>query len=431
MSRGVVILALGSILLVLATVPARGAPPCVNRTMFQASHVRDARLDTGKLVFCTDDLCWAMDPATNAFTSIATLPKSKKPEPGIDATGRAKATATGVEFCPTGPGSCRSYKYKFKFSGDTSVSINAEGTLGAVVYTGDSMENQPTWVMLYDLAKPKELKRMKSGGVEVFGKSFWVYDTFYSASGKKLGKLALDYDSGPVRVGSELVAVTDKFTSKLSVFNATTAKLAWQSDLFLLAGSSEVIDPFAIIPSADAARIHVVAGAPNSGEVITVDAASGKQLARVSPPVCAGTNVPARARKVTRVAEVFAKGEEIVHATKENPLAYWKSANADSKACLALPTQGVIESPNQMRGFVRCLRDEVGKTEIPDKAISEGSIEVAMASIDKPQQQRLRDAAKGTTIVAVTYGKKGESTMHVAVRPDGRITAVWINSNKI
>ena len=429
MNRGVVILGLGLIL--LGAVPARGAPPCVNRTKFQATTLRDARLDKGKLVFCTDDLCWAMDPATNTFTSIAMLPKSNKPERGIDSTGRAKATQTGVEFCPTGKGSCRSYSYKFKFSGDTSVAINAEGTLGAVVYAGDSMENQPTWVILYDLAKPKELKRMKSGGVDVFGKSFWVYDTFYSATGKKLGKLDLKYDSGPVRVGPDLAAVTDKFSSKLAVFNATTAKLAWQTDLYLLAGSTDSIEPFQIVPSSDGSRVHVVAGAPNSGEVITIDVASGKQLHRGSPPLCAGANLTAHQRKVTHIAGQFAKGDEIVHATKENPLAYWKSANADSKACLELPTQGVIEAPDRMRGFLRCLRDEVGKAEIPDKAISEASLEVAMASIDKPQQQRLRDAAKGTTIVAVTYGKKGESTVHVAVRPDGRITAVWINSNKI
>lgn len=398
--------------------------------MFGASSLRDARLDNGKLVFCTDDVCWAMDPATNSFASIATLPRSKKPELGVDPSGRATATETGVELCPTGKGSCRSYRYKFRFSGATSVALNAEGTLGAVVYAGDSMENQPTWVILYNLAKPKELKRMKSGGVEVFGKSFWVDDTFYSAAGKKLGKLALEYDSGPVRVGPDLVAVTDKFSSRLSVFNATTAKLAWQTDLFLLAGSSEVIDPFAIIPSADGTRIHVVAGAPNSGEVITVDAASGKQLARVSPPICAGANVPARPRKVTRVAEVFAKGEEIVHATKDNPLVYWRSASAASKACQELPAHGVIEAPDKMRGFVRCLRDEVGKTEIPDTAIRESSLDAALASVDNAQHQRLRDAAKGTAVVAVTYGKKARSTVYVAVRPDGRITAAVIQGNK-
>ena len=418
------------LVIVLGSV-ASAAPPCVSRTKFQATSLRDVKLDKGKLVFCTDDVCWAMDPASNAFTSIATLPRSQKPEHGIDPTGRAKATEKGVEFCPTGKASCKAYSYKFKFSGETSVSLNAEGTLGAVVYAGDSMENEPTWVMLYDLAKPKEVKRMKSGGVDVFGKSFWVYDTFYSAAGKKLGKLDLKYDSGPIRVGADLAAVTDKFTSKLSVFNTTTAKLAWQVDLFLLAGSAEVIDSLAIVPAADGTRIHVIAGAPNSGDVITLDASSGKQLARRSPPVCPGANIPSNARKATRVAEVFAKGEEIVHATKENPLAFWKSANADSKACLELTTQGVIETPDRTRVFHKCVRDEIGKADIPDKAISEASLEVAMASVDKPQQQRLRDAAKGTTIVGVTYGKKGESTLHVAVRPDGRITAVWINSNKI
>lgn len=419
------------VLLLLLCVPAHAQTPCANRVKFQAAHARGAKLDNGKLVFCTDDVCWSMDPATRAFTSIATIPKPKKLDEGVDPTGRATATATGVEFCPT-KGNCKTYSYKFKFEGSTSVALNAEGTLGYVTYAGDSMENQPTWTMLYDLSKPKEVKRIKTATIEVFGKTFWSDDTIYSADGKKLGKVSLKYDSGPLRVGPDLVVVSGKFDSKLFAFDATTAKLAWQLDLHLLAGKSEVIDEYQLVASPDAKTIFVVAGAPNSGEVIAVDATTGKQLARTSPPVCAGANVTAKPRKPEHVAKVFVVGDEVVHATKQNPLVYWLSANADSDPCMALNNKGTIGEPMQMTVLAKCIRDELGKSKITDKVVGPASLEVAVHSTsdNKELNQKLRDAAKGATIVGIGYGKN-DSTIHVAVMPDGRITAVFINSNEI
>lgn len=265
------------------------AQPCVSRRKHSAESARDGKLENGKLVFCTSDNCWSMDPATRAFATAPKIPKAKtKYEEPVDPTGRAKATQTGVEFCPT-KDTCKLYKYKFKFEGVLWVAINTEGTLGAVTYQGDSMEDQPTWVLLYDLVKKKEIKRMKTGGVDVLGTSFLVDGTLYSATAKKLGKLAkgLSYDTGPVRLEkSNLIVFTDKFRSTLSLVDSMTGKLVHKIDLKLPVAKGDVIDPYLVVSSADGAQVHVVSGGPNTGEVITIDTATGKELARSAPPIC-------------------------------------------------------------------------------------------------------------------------------------------------
>lgn len=277
------------VLMVILAAREAVAQPCVSRRKHSAESARDGKLENGKLVFCTSDNCWSMDPATRVFTTAPKIPRSKtKYEEPIDPTGRAKATQKGVEFCPT-KDTCKQYKYKFKFEGVLWVAINDEGTLGAVTYQGDSMEDQPTWVLLYDLVKKKEIKRLKTGGADVLGTTFLVEDTLYSATAKKVGKLARDmsYSTGPVRIAkSNLIAFADKFRSTLYLVDSTTGKTVHKLDLKLPAAKGDVIDPYLIVSSADGAQVHVVSGGPNTGEVITIDTTTGKELARSAPPIC-------------------------------------------------------------------------------------------------------------------------------------------------
>ncbi|HEU0030360.1 MAG TPA: hypothetical protein VFQ53_07005 [Kofleriaceae bacterium] len=270
------------------------AQPCVTRSKHGGDSVRDGKLVDGKLVFCTwgtKDICWSMDPATRAFTPIATFPKPEtKYSEEVDPTGRAKATQTGVEFCPT-KDRCQSYKYKFKFRGTLWVAINDEGTLGAVTYEGDSMKHEPTWVMLYDLVKKKQIKRVDGARPDVFATTFLVYDTFYTAAGKKLGtlpeKLVTRWDAGPVRIPrSNLMAAANKFRAQLTIVDTATAKITQTIDLPLKTEEGTSVDAYQLVPSADGAQLHVVASAPFPGEVITIDPATGKQLARSAPPLC-------------------------------------------------------------------------------------------------------------------------------------------------
>ena len=270
---------------------AEATSPCVNREKTEWRQVRDAAIEGDALRYCTGDDCWSMKLAGKDVAPIAKLPVSKRrlPQSGTFADARgavlATATETHVEFCPSGPSSCK--KFDFKFANPPANGVfpvmNEEGTLGGVMYRGESEASQPSFVLTYDLARGKLIKQLKARDVEVLGHGFVIDDVLYTAAMKKLGKLAVP-DQGWSRVGtSDLLALHDKKQGAIVLQDSATAKVKARVPLEL----QDRATWFTLVVAPDAARVYAIGSALNEGEVVVIDVASGKIALRTTPTVCA------------------------------------------------------------------------------------------------------------------------------------------------
>lgn len=270
---------------------AEAASPCVNREKTEWRQVRDAAIEGDALRYCTGEDCWSMKLSGKEVAPIAKLPVSKKrlPQSGTltDARGAVLATATEthVEYCPTGPASCK--KFDFKIANPPANGVfpvmNEEGTLGGLMYRGESEASQPSFVLVYDLQRGKLIKQLKARDVEVLGHGFVIDDVLYTAALKKLGKLAVP-DQGWTRIGTtDLLALHDRKQGAIVLQDATTGKVKARVPL-------ELQDPaiwFTLVAAPDAAHLYAIGSQLHEGEVVVIDVAAGKIALRTTPMVCA------------------------------------------------------------------------------------------------------------------------------------------------
>ena len=270
---------------------AEATSPCVNREKTEWRQVRDAAIEGDALRYCTGDDCWSMKLAGKDVVPIAKLPVSKRrlAQSGtfVDAKGAvlATATATHVEFCPSGPSSCKKFEFKFANPPTNGVFpvMNEEGTLGGVMYRGESEASQPSFVLVYDLAHGKLLKQLKANDLEVVRHGFLIDDVLYTAALKKLGKLAVP-DHGWSRVGTtDLLALHDKKQGAIVFQDTATGKVKARVPLEL----QDHATWFTLVIAPDAARVYAIGSGLNEGEVVVIDVASGKLALRTTPTVCA------------------------------------------------------------------------------------------------------------------------------------------------
>jgi hypothetical protein len=289
---------LGSLAIGLAVTPPAAAEtaklasaPCVNREKIAWRQVRDPKLDAKTLAYCTGEDCWTLDLATN---TAAPAPKRPASGPRADGNGKllgeggavlATATETHASFCPTGPSSCKELDYKLASAAGGGVFpvMNTEGTLGAVIAHGVSEAGDPSYVLTFDLAKGTKIKQVKASQAQVLHTGFVVDDVLYSAAYKKLGKLATD-DHGWERIGTtDLIAQHDTKKGAIVIQEGATAKVKARVPLAV----EDLATWFTLVASADGAKLYAIGSKTHEGEVVTIDVAAGKVLARATPTVCA------------------------------------------------------------------------------------------------------------------------------------------------
>jgi len=265
--------------------------PCVNREKTEWRQVRDAAIEGQALRYCTGEDCWSLNLASNTVTPIAMIPVSKRrlAQSGslVDDKGAviATATETHVEFCASGPSSCKKFDYKIANPPTNGVFpvMNEERTLGALMYRGESEASLPSFVLTYDLQRGKLIKQLKARDVEVLGHGFVIDDVLHGAALNKLGKLAVP-DQGWTRIGTtDLVALHDKKQGAIVLQDTTTAKVKARIPLAL----QDHATWFTLVVAPDAARLYAIGSQLNEGEVVVIDVASGKVVVRATPTVCA------------------------------------------------------------------------------------------------------------------------------------------------
>jgi len=272
---------------------AEAPNPCVNPGVLDGARrtLHDATATASKLVFCTGEDCWSLDVARSVFmTTSAVKPAAPPPagSPGKSADGRATATPTEVSFCPSGPASCETFTYKFAFQPQNGLHpmINAQGTLGAVIYAGVGEDGEPRYLLTYDLVTGKLIKQfeLKTNHADVFRTSFLFNHALYSAKGKRLGKLALPTtDISPIP-STDLIALSDPAHASVILQDTATGKAHPRIKL----GNRIGIDQ--LVASPDGARLYAITQGATEGEVFAIDVAANKVVAHVSPPPCvAGT----------------------------------------------------------------------------------------------------------------------------------------------
>ena len=264
-----------------AAVPALATKPCVNRDSALWRRVRDPILDARTLQYCTGDDCWSLDLAASAITLVATRAPATAPppDPHLDADEKS------VRFCEIARGkACKSFRLGLG-AGKVVARINEARTLGAVVFVPDGAEapNGPSpQVIAFDLARGKQLGAHDGESIDVLAHGFVVdHARLFDAGFKPLGALAVP-DRAYLAVGGALL-LRDGEHGELVVQDATTAKVRAR----ISTGLADHAAFFDLVPSANGKTVYAIGWGSDEGEVLAVDLAAAKVVARVTPPVCA------------------------------------------------------------------------------------------------------------------------------------------------
>ena len=270
--------------------------PCVNREDHWWRAARDPILDAASLQYCTGADCWTLDLASN---TIAAAPSRMEVRPPRDREGErtdghgtllASAGETEVSFCPGGEGTCKVFRYRFEHRAVNGVyvTLNAERTLGAVIYRGEEETGAPSYVLTYDLVKMKPIASVEGHDVSVLGHGFLLDGkTLYSAAWKRVGALAAP-DQAWERIGkTDLLAIHDRKHGAFLIQDAGTGKVRAR----IAHGLDKKDASFLFVAAPDGQRLYAVGTVTDEGEVLTIDVAAGKIAKRATPPPCpAGTH---------------------------------------------------------------------------------------------------------------------------------------------
>jgi hypothetical protein len=270
---------------------AKDAPTaCVNREKQEWRQVRNAHVDGQTLQYCTGDDCWSYDLVKKKVTAIAKLPVTKPPPTTAgsfsDASGaHATATETHAEFC-VAASSCKAFDYKLPDPPINGVypEMNADHTLGAIVYRPETEAGKKSTVITFDLTAGKQIKQITAGDVNVLPHGFLIGDTaLYDAKMKSIGKLAVA-DGGYEQIGtSDVFALHDKKKGAVVLQDVSTAKILGRIDL----GATDPTEWWTFAVSPDGGRLYAIGSAQDEGKIIVIGVANHELLERTTPPPCA------------------------------------------------------------------------------------------------------------------------------------------------
>jgi hypothetical protein len=261
--------------------PMTAAPSaCVNREKTAWRQVRNAHVEDDALQFCTGDDCWSYDLVKKKVSSIAKLPVMPKPEPP---TVDAKATTTHAEFC-IAPNNCKAFDYKAPSQEATFVApdMNAEHTLGAVIFGAETEAGKLPTSIMFDLTAGKQLARLETSDVTILPHGFEIKNTLYDARMKKIGKLAVP-EIAYQRIGqTDVFAQHDNVKGAVVLQDLATAKVLGRVDL----GAKNPAEFWTYVAAPEKNRLYAIGSAEDEGRIVVIDIANHALLERTSPTAC-------------------------------------------------------------------------------------------------------------------------------------------------
>lgn len=271
--------------------------------------------------------CWAMDLATRAFTarrapSAHASASASKVRCGDDAcelsAGGAPAAwsirATRQQATLCRAGRCKTIAYPFARAATMKdavpktgvdgrpratrpvldVAVDGAGTVAAVTVAEPRGGKR---VVVLDLVAQRLVTHVAAtSAAAIAGRSIVVDRTFLDAAGKQLGVIEDAYSpwldgrtaTRAAIADTGLIAFAHARTARLVIADAATAKVRHRLALPLApaAGELDATEPYTLVAGADGATLHVLAGAPHLGQVVTIDVAAGHVIASSAPPRC-------------------------------------------------------------------------------------------------------------------------------------------------
>jgi hypothetical protein len=281
--------------LALATCAMGAAPspalPCVERERLGWRAVRDLTLEGGALAFCAGDECWSFDLATRTLAVAPQRPVRPSSLPSSDGLLRgpqgallARADATHVEFCPHGEAApCATFRYRVPFRvAEVFPRLNAAGTLGTVQVDGVGDNDAPVRVFAFDLVRGATVGQRTAESIEPLDHGFLVDEKLYSAAFRELGALATTEQAWAPLGGTDRVVVRNRRAGQLVVQDTTTARVVARISI----GGATPGEAYALLGSADGATLYAVGHGDALAEVLVIDVAAAKVVARVTPAGC-------------------------------------------------------------------------------------------------------------------------------------------------
>jgi hypothetical protein len=265
--------------------------PCVERVKAGWRAVRDLTLDGRALAFCAGDECWSFDLVTRTLAATPHRPVQPSSPPSSDGVLRgpqgrlmARADATHVEFCPRGAAAaCATFRYRLPFPvAAVFPRLNAAGTLGTVQVDGVGDNDAPVRVFAFDLARGARVGDRAAEAITPLDHGFLVDDTLYSPAFHELGALATTEQAWAPLGGTDRVVVRDRRAGQLVVQDTTTARVVARISL----GGATPGEAYALVGAADGATLYAVGQGEALAEVLVIDLAAQKVIARVTPEGC-------------------------------------------------------------------------------------------------------------------------------------------------
>jgi hypothetical protein len=291
-------------------VPAPVAPPpaCLRITDDAPGAIRDASADGERLTFCiADDQCFTYDLPTGALAPLLVAPKRAAPP---DAA-RVAVTNPDLQVC-RGEDCKAITPAVLPNANNLHAATTADGAF-AVVLLGDAQRGRG-YAEVWDVARSRRTASFgyargdfRCGEVAMLGETIYLSAStcggpaaraaLYSLKGRKLanvgGREFGSYGNAHVALAGNLWAFLDENGNQLVVQDVVRGKLVKTID------TTGLFTPDAA-PRADAmgnpgehalvrlddTRVAIIAGAPATGRIATVDTATGT-VTIAQPPHCA------------------------------------------------------------------------------------------------------------------------------------------------
>ena len=180
--------------------------------------------------------------------------------------------------------SCRSFKLTFPArAASVEPAMNDARTLGTVVFRGEGDQDPPTWLVAFNLTTRKQVAKLEGSSLQALDHGFLLdHQTLYSPRFQPIGKLAAP-DRAWVKLGStDRIALRDADKGEIILQSTTTA-----AAVRIPTGASDPTVWFALVASPDGARLYAIGTESDEGEVLVIDVAKGKILARADGRQCA------------------------------------------------------------------------------------------------------------------------------------------------
>jgi len=288
--------------------PPPPPPTCIRIPDDASAAIRDASADGQRLAFCVgeaDDQCFSFDLSTRRLEHLREPPK-----PAPDLGARVTVVNPDLQICRAD--ACTSITPQvLPSTSKLHAATNADGTF-AVVLLGDA-EHGKGYAEIWDVARAKRTAsfgyargEFRCGEVEMVGDSIYLSAStcagpaaraaLYTLKGKKLanigGKEFGSYGNAHVQITGSAWGFLDENGSRIVIQDVVKGKVLKTIDTSGLwtadgaASSTAIGNPgeHALV-KLDDGKLAIIAGAPASGSVATVDVETG-EVGVVRAPQC-------------------------------------------------------------------------------------------------------------------------------------------------